>query len=137
MATANPAINEALARLLNPRPAVDIREREQILSRLRRITRLLDTAMTIPGTGIRFGLDPLLGLIPGGGDLVSLLMSGFVLHQARRLGLPRHVMARMVMNVGLDALVGAVPLLGDVFDVAFKANVRNLRLIEEHLRRTG
>src|SRR5690606_29030914 len=99
--------------------------------------RLLDTSLGIPGTKIRFGLDPLLGLIPGGGDLVSLLMSGYVLHQARRLGLPRHLMTRMIMNVGIDAVAGAVPLVGDLFDVAFKANVRNMKLIEEHLHQKG
>jgi hypothetical protein len=137
MAAANPVVNETIARLLNPRPAASLREREQILGRLRRMTRLLDTSLGIPGTKIRFGLDPLLGLIPGGGDLVSLLMSGYVLHQARRLGLPRHLMTRMIMNVGIDAVAGAVPLVGDLFDVAFKANVRNMKLIEEHLHQKG
>jgi hypothetical protein len=106
----------------------------QRLEALRRISSLLDSAFLIPGTSYRFGLDPLLGLIPGIGDLVSPLFTIGILWQGRDLGLPRVVQLRMIFNVGLDTLVGAVPLLGDLFDFAWKANNMNLAMLEEHAR---
>lgn len=104
-------------------------ERRQLEEQLRALARLMDNAIEIPGTGWRIGLDPILGLFPGAGDAVSLLVSAYIVAAARRLGVPRRVLARMVGNIALDAVVGAVPLLGDIFDAAFKANVRNLRLL--------
>jgi hypothetical protein len=102
------------------------------LSALRNGARLLDSVFTIPGLNVRFGLDPILGLIPGLGDLVSPLYTLAILAQARELGLPRVVQMRMILNVGVDALVGVVPILGDLFDVAWKANDRNMVLLERH-----
>ena len=99
---------------------------------LRGISRLLDSAFVLPGTSYRFGLDPIIGLIPGIGDLVSPLFTIGILWQARDLGLPRVVQLRMLFNVGIDTLCGAVPLIGDLFDFAWKANDMNLALLEKH-----
>lgn len=106
-------------------------------TRARAIARLLDTAFRVPGTNIRFGLDGILGLIPGVGDVAGAALSGYVILTAARAGAPSTLLARMLANVGIDALVGAVPLLGDLFDVAFRANVRNATLLEGWLARTG
>jgi hypothetical protein len=102
--------------------------------KLRQVTRLLDSAFTIPGTKIKFGLDPLLGLIPGGGDTVSLLLSGYIVIEAALMGLPRNLLMQMALNLVLDTVLGAVPVLGDLFDVTYKANTLNLELLESHLR---
>lgn len=99
---------------------------------LRRASRLLDSSFVVPGLGIRIGLDPIIGLIPGIGDLVSPIFALVILVQARQLGLPRVVQARMILNVAIDAIVGAVPVLGDLFDVLWKANDRNMDLLERH-----
>ncbi|WP_309888751.1 DUF4112 domain-containing protein [Archangium sp.] len=104
----------------------------EALARVRNLARLLDTSIPLPG-GIRIGWDAVIGLIPGLGDGVGALFSAYIVLQAVRLGASREVLVRMVGNVALEALMGAVPLLGDIFDAAFKANVRNVRLIEEHL----
>ncbi len=97
------------------------------------MSRLLDNAFTIPGTRFRFGLDALIGLVPGLGDAASALFSGYIVLQASRLGAPKSVVSRMLVNVGIDTVVGWVPLLGDLFDVAWKSNVRNMALLEQHL----
>ncbi|HJU64273.1 MAG TPA: DUF4112 domain-containing protein [Gemmatimonadaceae bacterium] len=99
----------------------------------RALTRLLDEAIPIPGTGMRVGLDPILGLVPGLGDVVGGALSGYVIILASRHGAPPAVLARMLGNVVLDSAVGAVPLLGDLFDFGWKANTRNLALLERHL----
>lgn len=104
-----------------------------VLKRLRRLTRLMDTTFALPGTRFRIGLDPLLGLIPGLGDGVSALISLYMIVLARRLGVGRGTLVAMLINVGADALLGSIPLLGDLFDFAFKANSRNLKLIQRHL----
>jgi hypothetical protein len=103
------------------------------LRRLQQIVRLLDNAIPIPGTKQRVGLDPILGLIPGGGDTLSAALSGYIIVEAALMGLPRRTLLRMVGNLLLDTAVGSVPMLGDLFDVAFKANVKNLAAIETHL----
>ena len=105
---------------------------EQRLELLRRLSRLLDSAMTIPGTSIRVGLDPILGLFPGLGDLVSPLFTIGIIWQARELGIPRVVLLRMIFNVAIDTLLGIVPVLGDIFDVAWRANDRNMALLDRH-----
>jgi hypothetical protein len=104
----------------------------QRLDLLRHAARLLDSAFVVPGTSYRVGLDPILGLVPGLGDLVSPLFTVFILWQGRDLGLPRIVQLRMLFNVGVDTLVGALPLVGDLFDFAWKANEMNLALLERH-----
>jgi hypothetical protein len=91
---------------------------------------LMDGSIPLPG-GYRIGLDPILGLVPGVGDLLSTIVSSAIVLQAHRAGIPRATLLRMVANVGIDAVLGAVPFLGDLFDFAFKANARNLRLYRE------
>jgi hypothetical protein len=109
--------------------------RDERLARLTRIANLLDTAIGIPGTRIRFGLDGIVGLVPGVGDGATALVSLWIVYEAAQLGLPPAKLARMLANVGIDAAVGAVPVLGDVFDVVWKANRRNLRIIAAHFDR--
>jgi hypothetical protein len=99
---------------------------------LRAIATLLDAAFVVPGTSYRIGLDPILGLIPGLGDVVSPLFAIAILWQARDLRVPRVVQLRMMCNVAIDALLGTVPVVGDLFDFAWKANLRNLALLERH-----
>jgi hypothetical protein len=93
---------------------------------------LLDSAFRIPGTNIRFGLDPLVGLVPGLGDLASPIFTVALLLEGTRRRLPAVVQARMVLNAGIDMLLGFVPLLGNIADVAWKANLRNLALLERY-----
>ncbi len=102
------------------------------LRKLRRLAWLVDGAFRLPGTRFRFGLNSLIGLTPAAGDAVLALISLYIVNEARRLGLPRETLARMVGNVAVEALAGTVPVLGDLFDMGFKANLRNLALIEEH-----
>jgi predicted small integral membrane protein len=102
------------------------------LKRIRQLSKLLDSAIVIPGTNRRIGLDPILGLIPGGGDTVSAALSGYIIIEAARMGLPRKALIQMVMNIAIDTVVGSVPVLGDVFDVFSKANLRNLQIVESH-----
>jgi hypothetical protein len=103
------------------------------INRLRRISRLLDNAIGIPGTKFRFGLDPILGLLPGGGDTVTGGLSAYIVVEAARMGLPREVLWQMVVNIILDSLAGTIPIVGDLFDLGWKANVRNIALLEKHL----
>jgi hypothetical protein len=105
------------------------------LARPRALARLLDTAVRIPGTNMRFGLDPLLGVVPGLGDLAGAALSGHLVLVASRLGAPRSVIVRMIGNVAIDTLGGTIPLVGDLFDAGWKANTRNLELLDRHLGR--
>jgi hypothetical protein len=107
--------------------------RAERIARLDSLATLLDTAFVVPGTQIRFGIDVLIGLIPGIGDAITTLMSLYIVREARELGAPRLLIARMLGNVAIDGIVGVVPLLGDAFDVAWRANRRNLKLLREHL----
>jgi hypothetical protein len=102
------------------------------VSGIQQLARILDAAVRIPGTNIRFGLDAVLGLIPGAGDIAGGVLSSFIIVQAARLGAPRSVLVRMVMNVAIDSIVGAVPILGDIFDVGWKSNTRNAALLERY-----
>jgi hypothetical protein len=106
------------------------------VNRLRRLSQLLDDAIPIPGTGYRIGIDPLLGLVPGGGDTVAGALGAYIIIEAARMGLPRKVIGQMVGNILLDSVVGSVPILGDLFDIGWKANVRNITLLERHLHLT-
>jgi hypothetical protein len=96
------------------------------------MARLLDSAFRVPGTSYRVGLDPILGLLPGLGDLVSPLFTFGLIWQAREIGVPGVVVMRMISNVAIDTVVGLVPVVGDLFDFAWKSNNRNLALLEEH-----
>ena len=104
------------------------------LKRMRQLSKLLDGAIVIPGTKQRIGLDPILGLIPGGGDTVSAALSGYIIVEAARMGLPRKALTQMVMNLVIDTVVGSVPVVGDVFDVVSKANLRNMQIVESHVQ---
>jgi len=103
------------------------------VSKLRRISRVLDNAITIPGTKFSFGLDPILGLLPGGGDTITGGISAYIVVEAARMGIPREVLGKMVGNILLDSFAGTIPVLGDLFDVGWKSNVKNIELLEKHL----
>lgn len=102
------------------------------LRNLDALARLMDSQFKIPGTNIRFGFDALIGLVPGVGDFSTFLVSGAMLMMLAKNGASGYILSRMVLNITLDALVGSIPVLGDIFDVAFKANQRNMRLMHEH-----
>tara|TARA_R110002124_G_scaffold60436_1_gene165700 strand:+ start:1152 stop:1565 length:414 start_codon:yes stop_codon:yes gene_type:complete len=105
------------------------------LARLVTLADWLDTRFRIPGTSIRFGIDGLLGLVPGLGDLAMLAPAFYLIARAAALGAPLHVLARMLINTTLDLVIGAIPVIGDIFDVAFKANRRNTALLARFLER--
>ncbi len=104
------------------------------LERLRAIARLFDQAFAVPGTRFRFGIDALFGLVPGLGDVAGALVAIYALRVARALRAPASIQLHMLGNVAIDALVGTIPLLGDLFDFAFKAQTRNLALLEHWLQ---
>lgn len=103
------------------------------LDRYRRLAQLFDNEFRIPGTHFRFGIDPLLGLVPGLGDLAGAAFAIYGLILARRMGAPRRLQWRMAANIAIDAFAGSVPVVGDLFDVAFKAHARNRRLLDRWL----
>jgi len=102
------------------------------LRRMRGLARLLDTALRIPGTRFSFGADSIIGLVPGIGDFAGAAISLYIVNEARRLGVPNDKLFRMLVNIGFDAAAGSVPLVGDLFDVYFKSNRRNLDLVLDH-----
>ena len=107
------------------------------LARLRRLAWLLDAQFALPGTRFRFGINGLFGLAPITGDLLMGLVSLYIVNEARRMGAPSNLLGRMVTNVAVEVVGGFVPLLGDLFDMAFKANLRNLTLLEDWLKTGG
>jgi Domain of unknown function (DUF4112) len=107
------------------------------LRRLRHLSRVLDKAVTIPGTEISVGLDPLLGLIPVGGDVLTLVFSGYIILEAAKLGASKATLGRMILNLIIDSLIGSLPVAGDLFDFAWKSNEYNIKLLEEHLKIPG
>jgi hypothetical protein len=113
------------------RPPIDAKI--STLRRLRRLSHLLDNAIPIPGTPYRVGLDPLLGLLPGGGDFVGSALSAYIVIEAARMGLPRGTLVQMVKNILFETVFGSVPVLGDLVDATWKANAKNIALLEEHL----
>lgn len=106
-----------------------------VRQRIEAMEKLLERSLTIPGTKIPIGLDALAGLIPVAGDLITAAMGAWMIWEARNLGLPKWQLWRMAANVGFDTAIGAVPLVGDVFDFAFRSNSKNLRIIQRHLDR--
>ena len=103
------------------------------LRRVKIIASVLDDAIRVPGTDLRFGLDPLVGLIPGLGDLLGGAASAYIILEAARAGAPASVLVRMALNVGVDTLVGGLPVVGDLFDFAWKSNARNVKLLARHV----
>jgi hypothetical protein len=118
--------------MTEPRSDVD----ETRLRRLEAFAHLLDARFGVPGTRWRFGLDSVIGLVPGVGDVATAAIALWVLWQGHRLGASRAILARMAGNVAMDAVFGSVPLVGDIFDVAFKSNRRNVALLRRHLDQT-
>lgn len=105
---------------------------QRSLKQIETLARLMDTRFKIPGTDIRFGLDGIIGLIPGAGDLSTFAVSGYMIWIMANNGASGNVLARMVINILIDAVFGMVPIIGDLFDIAFKANIRNVNLMREH-----
>lgn len=108
-------------------------ERRKKAAFLDRLAHWLDDRFALPGTNIRFGIEGLFGLIPGIGDTATSLISLYLVAEARRLGAPKRMIARMLFNVFVDWLIGLIPLVGDIFDIAYKANRRNINLLKSHL----
>lgn len=114
------------------RTAPQAQAQARVRTRLRRLAWLLDSSIRLPG-GYRIGLDGILGLVPGVGDLLAALLSSYIVAEAARLRVPGSVLLRLVSNIGLELVIGLVPVVGDLFDFVFKANERNVRLIEHWL----
>ncbi|MEM9219665.1 MAG: DUF4112 domain-containing protein [Cyanobacteria bacterium P01_F01_bin.150] len=102
--------------------------------RVEALSQLLDNAITLPGTNYSVGIDPLIGLLPGGGDLFAGLLSLYIVFESFQMGASAPTLTRMAYNIALEVVAGTVPFVGDLFDVAWKANARNVRLLEEHLQ---
>ena len=113
------------------------RETAQSVSRMEALARLMDGAFVIPGTNIRLGLDAIIGLVPVVGDLIGGLISSYLIWEARELGAPKWLIARMVANTLLDTALGAIPVAGDAFDVLFRANMKNMALLRRHMEKRG
>lgn len=107
------------------------------LERLRRVAQIYDAGMRVPGTRIRVGLDALIGLVPGLGDLIGAGVALWVIVEAANLGASGFVLLRMLLNVAIDTVGGTLPIAGDVFDALWRANLKNVRLLERHLAATG
>ena len=107
------------------------------MQRLERLSRILDTVFPIPGTQWRIGIDSLLGFIPGVGDTLGAALSTYIIVEAARMGAPKRALLRMIGNVAVETIVGAIPLVGDIFDVAWKANVRNVALLHDYRNELG
>jgi uncharacterized protein DUF4112 len=107
------------------------------VARITAVAKLMDSLFAIPGTRIRLGVDSLLGLVPVVGDIASQTVAAYLIWEARKLGVSKLTLWRMVGNTLVDTVVGAVPLVGDAFDVAFRANMKNLRLLQRHLEKNG
>jgi len=110
---------------------------EESIARLEALAKLMDGVFVLPGTNIRMGLDAVIGLVPVAGDMLAGLISTYLIWEARRLGAPRWLIARMVANTFLDTTLGAVPILGDAFDVMFRANMKNMALLRKHMEKRG
>ena len=107
------------------------------IARVKRIARIMDTAWGIPGTKMRFGADSLIGLVPGAGDLVTMGISLYMLAEAHRLGIPKSILLKMAGNIAVDTGIGSVPLVGDVFDLFFKSNSKNVKLIIDYIEKNS
>jgi Domain of unknown function (DUF4112) len=115
----------------------DTETRSASLARLDALARLFDTAFLVPGTNVRFGVEAIMRLVPGIGDAAASALSCYLLYEAHRLGVPSRVFARMLLNVAIEGVVGAVPVVGDAFDVGFRANRRNVRILRDYFQGAG
>jgi Domain of unknown function (DUF4112) len=116
---------------------IPFRTADQSLARLDALATVMDSAFRIPGTNVTMGVDAMLGLLPGIGDAISATISSYLIWEAKQLGAPKLLLARMAGNVAIDTVIGAVPFLGDVFDVAYKANKKNIALLKKHIDKHG
>ena len=116
---------------------IDAADRTRRLARIRRLAWLLDAAVRLPGTKFRFGLNSVIGLAPAAGDAAMTAVSLYIVYEAYQIGLPPAQLAKMLGNVAIEAVAGSVPVLGDLFDATFKANLRNIALIDAHAAATG
>jgi len=107
----------------------------ETIARVAKVAELLDAQFGVPGTQIRLGIDGVVGLIPGIGDAIGLLLAGYIYSEAVRAKVRKRTLVAMAINTALDTAVGAIPVLGDIFDIAFKSNIRNARLIVRDLER--
>ncbi|MCK0143494.1 DUF4112 domain-containing protein [Aliiroseovarius sp. F20344] len=107
--------------------------RDEKLKSLEKLAYRLENLIPIPGTELRFGLDAVMGLAPVVGDFMSLIPGGYIMYEARKLGAPNLVLARMGLNLAADVVIGLTPVIGDAFDMAWNANTRNVRLLRDHL----
>ena len=112
-------------------------DEEASLSRVRTVSKLLDDSIPIPGTDKRIGLDPIIGMVPLAGDTVTALLSLYIVAEGANMGVPREVLGRMLLNVAIDTGIGLVPVIGDIFDATWKANRRNVDLIERYAHDRG
>ena len=110
---------------------------QQSVARLEALARLIDGAFVLPGTTIRFGFDGIIGLVPVAGDMIAGLVSAYLIWEARQLGAPSWLIARMLANAFLDTMIGAIPVVGDAFDVLFRANMKNMALLRRYLEKKG
>jgi Domain of unknown function (DUF4112) len=110
---------------------------EESVARLEAVGRLMDGAFVLPGTNIRLGLDAIIGLVPVAGDVISGLVSSYLIWEARQLGAPRWLIARMMANTFLDTTLGVIPLVGDAFDLMFRVNMKNMALLRRHMEKRG
>ena len=115
----------------------DATSRRAALERIDMLARLFDTAFIMPGTNIRFGIEAVMRLVPGIGDAAASALSCYLLYEAHRLDVPKNVFARLVANVAIEGAAGAIPLLGDLFDVGFRANRRNVKILKEYFEQQG
>ncbi|ROT98446.1 DUF4112 domain-containing protein [Histidinibacterium lentulum] len=106
--------------------------REAELERLDRLAHRMDAAFRVPGTRLRIGADSIIGLVPGIGDVLALAPGAWIIWKARQMGAPPALQARMIANSAVDTVIGSIPLLGDIFDVGWKSNLRNMRLLRDH-----
>ncbi|MGE0700256.1 MAG: DUF4112 domain-containing protein [Hyphomicrobiaceae bacterium] len=134
------AVIDKSARWQSPRREAeryDAAEIEAAYARVQALARVMDSIVAIPGTNVRIGVDALLGLVPVVGDVISQAISSYIIWEARRMGISRWTMARMIGNSLVDMTVGAIPFVGDAFDVAFRANLKNLALLRAELEKRG
>jgi hypothetical protein len=111
--------------------------RRAALKRIDVLSQLFDTAFLLPGTNVRFGIEAILRLVPGIGDVAASALSSYLLYEAHRLEVPGHIFARLAANIALEGVIGAVPVVGDLFDVGFKANRRNLNILKDYFEEQG
>ena len=105
---------------------------DHTIEALQALSRLMDKAFTLPGTNIHIGIDSIIGLLPGIGDTISVAISGYIYTFAKKAGVPRHLRAKMIWNIFIDWVIGIIPFFGDIFDVGWKANTKNVDIITKH-----